>query len=132
MMAKTGTINEPAAMAKVIVEQAAFAISCPARNAFAYLTEENNAAAANFQHGMVTTKNPTIAAIIMTIPTPLKSNSVAAPAGVSILSFSFLFSLIRLLPSYSCVCLYIFNIGKNGILIFAKKSEVNGFGTIRP
>ena len=58
MMAKTGTINEPVAITKVMAEQAAFAISCPARNAFAYLTEEDNAAAANFQHGMVTTKNP--------------------------------------------------------------------------
>lgn len=119
MMAKTGTINQPAAMTKVMAEQAAFAISCPARNAFAYLTEEDNAAAANFQHGMVTTKNPTIAAIIMAIPTPLKNNSVATPAGVSILSYFFFLSY-GILPSYSCVCLYIFNIRKNTILIFAK------------
>ena len=110
MMAKTGTINEPAAMTKVMAEQAALAISCPARNAFAYLTEEDNAAAANFQHGMVTTKNPTIAAIIMAIPTPLKNNCVATSAGVSILSYFFL--SYGILLSYSCVCLYIFNIGK--------------------
>lgn len=106
-MAKIETINEPAAMAKVIAEQAAFAISCPARNAFAYLTEEDNAAAANFKHGMVTTKNPAISAIIMAIPTPLKNNSVAAPAGVSILSFliSFFSHMVFSLhaPVFACI-----------------------------
>ena len=82
MMAKIGTINEPAAMTKVTAEQAAFAILRPARNAFAYLTEEDNATAANYQQGIVTTKRPTTAAIIMIIPIPPKNNPVAVPAEV--------------------------------------------------
>lgn len=45
---------------------------------------------------------------------------------------NFFFLSYGILPSCSCVCLYIFNIGKNVILIFAKKSETIFFGTIRP
>ena len=107
IMAKTGTINEPAAMTKVMAEQAAFAISCPARNAFAYLTEEDNAIAANFQHGIVTTKRPATAAIIMTMPIPPKNNPVAAPAEVSNFSFLYLFSLIWYSP-FILLCLLVY------------------------